>query len=165
MEMWDIYDENKQKTGKLMKRNDWNMADDEYHLTVLGIVENLEGKYLITRRSMDKSWAPGHWEIPGGGVMAGEESLEAAIREVTEETGLDVAKAEAELVFTYKQKDPHDKNNYFVDIYKFKMDFDENDVNFQEKEILGFALATKEEIVEYEKRDGFLHYKRIENLL
>ena len=33
MEYWDIYDEKKQKTGRTMKRNDWNMKPDEYHLT------------------------------------------------------------------------------------------------------------------------------------
>ena len=30
MEYWDIYDEKKQKTGRTMKRNDWNMKPDEY---------------------------------------------------------------------------------------------------------------------------------------
>ena len=29
MEYWDIYDEKKQKTGRTMKRNDWNMKPDE----------------------------------------------------------------------------------------------------------------------------------------
>ena len=38
MEMWDIYDENKQITGRTMKRNDWCLKDGEYHLTVLGVV-------------------------------------------------------------------------------------------------------------------------------
>ena len=28
MEYWDIYDEKKQKTGRTMKRNDWNMQPD-----------------------------------------------------------------------------------------------------------------------------------------
>ena len=34
-ERWDIYDKNKQPTGRTMKRNDWTLKDDEYHLTVL----------------------------------------------------------------------------------------------------------------------------------
>ena len=38
MEYWDIYDKNKQLTGRKMKRNDWCLKDDEYHLTVLGAV-------------------------------------------------------------------------------------------------------------------------------
>ena len=38
MELWDIYDSNKQLTGRTMKRNDWCLKDGEYHLTVLGVV-------------------------------------------------------------------------------------------------------------------------------
>ena len=38
MEQWDIYDENKQKTGRTMNRNDWHMKPDEFHLTVLGVL-------------------------------------------------------------------------------------------------------------------------------
>ena len=38
MEYWDIYDAEKQPTGRKMKRNDWCLKDGEYHLTVLGVV-------------------------------------------------------------------------------------------------------------------------------
>ena len=38
MELWDIYDENKQPTGRTMKRNDWHMKPGEFHLTVLGVI-------------------------------------------------------------------------------------------------------------------------------
>ena len=31
MEFWDIYDENKQLTGRKMKRNDWCLKEGEYH--------------------------------------------------------------------------------------------------------------------------------------
>ena len=72
MEQWDIYDENKQKTGRTMNRNDWNMQPGDFHLTVLGVLRRPDGTYLITRRRMDKEWAPGCWEVPGGGVRAGE---------------------------------------------------------------------------------------------
>ena len=52
MEMWDIYDANKEKTGRLMKKNDWQLKDGEYHLTVLGVIERPDGKLLITQRVM-----------------------------------------------------------------------------------------------------------------
>ena len=29
MEFWDIYDENKQRTGRTMKRNDWCLKEGE----------------------------------------------------------------------------------------------------------------------------------------
>ena len=82
MELWDIYDENKERTGATMKHNDWNMKPGEFHLTVLGVLMRPDGKYLITRRRMDKEWAAGWWEVPGGGVRAGEDSLDAVIREI-----------------------------------------------------------------------------------
>ena len=50
-ERWDIYDKNKQLTGRTMKRNDWTLKDDEYHLTVLGVIRRSDGKFLISWRS------------------------------------------------------------------------------------------------------------------
>ena len=44
MEQWDIYDENKQKTGRTMNRNDWHMKPDEFHLTVLGVLQRPSGR-------------------------------------------------------------------------------------------------------------------------
>ena len=56
MELWDIYDSNKQLTGRTMKRNDWCLKDGEYHLTVLGVVQHTDGCYLITRRVLTKAF-------------------------------------------------------------------------------------------------------------
>ena len=58
-EIWDIYDVNKQLTGHTMKRNDWNMKDGDYHLTVLGIIKRPDNTFLITQRVLTKAWAPG----------------------------------------------------------------------------------------------------------
>ena len=160
-ERWDIYDKNKMKTGRTMKRNDWCLKDDEYHLTVLGVVQRPDGKYLISKRVMTKSWAPGWWEVSGGACMAGEESEEAVKREVLEETGLDGSNAEGGYCFTYHRENPGKGDNYFVDVYKFIMDFDESDVSMQEEETDGYKLATLDEIKEIAKRGEFLHYDSI----
>ena len=75
------------------------------------------------------------------------ESLEeCCMREVQEETGLDVSKSEGGYLFSYKRENPSEGDNYFVDIYRFIMDFDEADLNLQESETLGYKLATPEEI-------------------
>lgn len=164
MEYWDIYDKNKQKTGRTMKRNDWCLKDDEYHLTVLGVVVRPDGRFLITQRVMTKSWAPGWWEVSGGAAMAGEESLEAVIREVKEETGLDVSEAEGGYMFSYHRENPGEGDNYFVDIYRFVLDFDECDLNLQEAETLGYKLATAEEIRRLAEQGIFLHYDSIKDV-
>lgn len=161
MEYWDIYDKNKQKTGRTMKRNDWCLKDDEYHLTVLGVVGRPDGKFLITKRVMTKGWAPGWWEVSGGGVQAGEESLDAVIREVKEETGLDVSGCGDGYLFTYHRENPGEGDNYFVDVYRFILDFDESDVRPQESETDGFMLADADQIREFAKQGIFLHYDSI----
>ena len=43
MELWDIYDSDKKRTGRTMKRNDWNLKNGEYHLTVLGVIHRPDG--------------------------------------------------------------------------------------------------------------------------
>lgn len=161
MELWDIYDKNKQKTGRTMQRNDWCLKDDEYHLTVLGIIARPDGKFLITRRVMTKTWAPGWWEVSGGAALAGEESEDAVKREILEETGLDVSHAEGEYLFTYHRENPGKGDNYFVDVYRFIMDFSEKDVHIQKEEAADFRLATPEDIKELAEQGIFLHYDSI----
>mgnify|MGYP000805177423 CR=1 FL=1 len=164
MELWDIYDSNKQRTGRTMKRNDWCLKDGEYHLTVLGVIARPDGRFLITKRVMSKAWAPGWWEVSGGAVQAGEESKDAVVREVKEETGLDVSNAEGGYLFSYQRENPGEGDNYFVDIYRFVMDFDETDVKPQEEETDGFMLATAEQIEELAQQGIFLHYDSIKRV-
>lgn len=164
MERWDIYDSNKQRTGRTMERNDWCLKEGEYHLTVLGVVVTTDERFLITKRVMTKAWAPGWWEVSGGAVQAGEESETAVVREVKEETGLDVTKAAGGYMFSYKRDNPEEGDNYFVDIYRFIMDFEEADVILQEEETDGFMLATAEQIEEFARQGIFLHYDSIKQV-
>lgn len=89
-----------------MKRNDWCLKDGEYHLTVLGVVGASGSQISDHERVMTKAWAPGCWEVSGGAAQAGEESREAVLREVKEETGLDARDADGGYLFTYKRENP-----------------------------------------------------------
>ena len=146
MELWDIYDANKQLTGRTMKRNDWCLKDGEYHLTVLGVVQHVDGRFLITRRVLTKAWAAGWWEVPGGACMAGESSRAAVNREV---------------LVTYHRENPGEGDNYFVDCYRFTLDFEPSAVQVQEAEVLEWKLATLAEIKELAAQGIFLHYDSI----
>lgn len=161
IEFWDIYDSDKKPTGRTMKRNDWHLKDGEYHLTVLGVIQRTDGRFLITKRVMTKAWAPGHWEVSGGAAMAGESSAEAVRREVLEETGLDVNNFDGGYLFTYRRDNPGEGDNYFVDVYRFTGDFDEKDVYLQVEETAGFRFATPDEIKELGNQGIFLHYDSI----
>jgi 8-oxo-dGTP pyrophosphatase MutT (NUDIX family) len=163
-ELWDIYDENKTLTGRTMKRNDWNMQPGDYHLTVLGVIRHRDGRYLITRRVQTKSWAPGWWEVSGGGVQAGETSREAVLREVKEETGLDVSDRSSwqeEYLFTYRRDNPEEKDNYFVDVYRFTGEFSEEDLHLQAEETDGFQMADAAQVKALAGEGIFLHYDSI----
>ena len=164
MEFWDIYDKDKKPTGRTMKRNDWCLKDGEYHLTVLGVVARPDGTFLITRRVMTKAWAPGCWEVSGGAAQAGEESYEAVLREVKEETGLDVRNAEGGYLCTYKRENPGEGDNYFVDVYRFVMDIDDKDLKLQTEETDGYMFATLEQIKGFAAEDKFLHYESIKKV-
>ena len=164
MEFWDIYDSDNKPTGRTMKRNDWCLKDGEYHLTVLGVVLRPDGKYLITKRAMDKAWAPGWWEVSGGAAMAGESSEDAVMREIREETGLDVSGAAGGYVFTYHRENPGEGDNYFVDVYRFVMDFEEKDVTAQREETTAFMLADKKQIEAFAAEGIFLHYDSIKRV-
>lgn len=164
MELWDIYDENKRRTGRTMRRNDWCLKDGEYHLTVLGVIRRPDGRYLITRRAMDKAWAPGWWEVSGGAAQAGEDSEDAVRREILEETGIDVSDADGGYVFSYKRENPGEGDNYIVDIYRYSKDITEDEVRLQEAETLGFCFATADEIRAIADKGIFLHYDSIKRV-
>ena len=162
MEFWDIYDIDKNRTGRTMRRNDWTMAPGDYYLSVLGVVRTPDGRFLITQRAMDKEWAPGWWEIPGGGVKAGETSFQAVCREVLEETGIDVSKAAGGYRFCYHREQPG--QNYIVDIYRFDMDITMDDVSLQKSEDIDGRLATLDEIRKIAEEGLFLHYNSIKRV-
>ena len=164
MELWDIYDVNKQLTGRTMQREDWHMKPGDYHLTVQGVIRRPDGRFLITRRDMNKSWAAGWWEVSGGGVLAGETSEQAIKREILEETGVDVSNASGGYVFSYRRDNPDEGDNYFVDIYRFEMDVDDADVVVQETETADFMFATREEIEALGNEGIFLHYSSIKDV-
>ena len=165
MELWDIYDKDKKPTGRTMKRNDWCLKEGEYHLSVLGVIQRPDGKYLITKRAADKAWAPGWWEVSGGAAIAGETSEEAVKREILEETGLDVTNAEGGFLFSYHRENPGEGDNYFVDVYKYHMDFTEEDIKLQTEETNAFQIADAVRLSEYDKQGIFLHYQSIKQAL
>lgn len=125
-ELWDVYDENRNLTGRLQRRGD-ALESGDYHLVVYIWVQNSDGKFLLTKRSPNKGF-PNLWETTGGSALAGDDSLTAAMREVREETGLALRPEHATLLFTRKGE------NYFSDYWLFRQDFDLQNVVLQEGE-------------------------------
>jgi len=100
------------------------------------IIANNEGKILILRRSSVEYYAE-LWDLPGGTVENGETLQRAAIREVKEESGLEI-KLEKKYFYVYHYQDKE------FDIYGFKADFVSGNVVLSEEHI-EFKWISKDE--------------------
>ena len=89
MERWDIYNIDRQKTGRTMIRGE-KMARDDYHLVAHVCLFNERGEMLIQQRSANKSTWANRWDLTvGGSALSGETSRDAAQRELREELGVE----------------------------------------------------------------------------
>lgn len=66
------------------------MGDQPFSLAVKALVTDAQGRLLVLRRCESSRLFPHQWDLPGGKVDAGERLDTALVREVAEETGLDV---------------------------------------------------------------------------
>ena len=164
-EMIDVYDKHGNALGITRARSGLFLEKGQFMLYVLGVLQNMQGKILITRRSLDKKWAAGWWEVPGGGVRAGETPAQAVRREVREEVGIDVSAYDPELLYAYSNEDLERGDNYINHIFRFAFDFSGEDITVQPDEVIGFALATWDEVVKLHEQGIFLHFERLRTAL
>ncbi len=64
-------------------------------VAVVALVESSDAHVLLTRRAKHMRTFPGIWVPPGGGIDEGETLLQAGLRELKEEVGLDIGSEEA----------------------------------------------------------------------
>ena len=69
-------------------------------------VHDGKGNLLLTRRSPEKTF-PGTWENSGGAAKAGETSLQAIVRELREETGINAEPERFELLGSGRDGNTH----------------------------------------------------------
>ena len=99
MEIWDLYTKEGQPTGKTHRRGD-PIPAGFYHPGVHVWIRNSKGEYLMSQRAADRPTFPLKWECVGGSMLAGEDSLTGAIREVQEELGITLDPNNGKLLFT-----------------------------------------------------------------
>ena len=127
-EYFDILDEKGNYTGKIETRKKCH-KEGLYHKAVVVFIMNSKGQVLLQKRSANKRMWPNMWDVTvGGHVETGEFGRHALIREVKEETNLDLDKdgeVDSNLINQDTDKDgipdiedPETLVNYKVEHYK-----------------------------------------------
>ena len=136
----------------------------ELHRVAATAIIHKDGKYLIVKRSPDKTVFAGRWYVPGGGLemddyintpkttpdawyFAVENSLK---REVKEETGLEVGKLNFLLDCIFIRPD-----NIPVVVLSYYCDYKSGDVKLNE-ENTDYKWVTFEEAKNYDLIEGIL---------
>ena len=106
LELWQLYDSVGNETGKIIEANS-EIPEGLYHKTVSVWIKNKKEQYLMSKRSPEKQYAY-CWECTGGSVQAGENTWEAACREVYEELGIDISSLTGKKLISKKRKEQKD---------------------------------------------------------
>lgn len=151
MEMWDIYDINRNLQNKTVLRSSKALPEDEYNLAVDIWIVNSKGEHLVQKRTPNKVRYPNYWECAAGGaVIAGENSLQGMIRELDEELGITPDLSKAQKVFEFIRRDSH------VDVWLIKDDFEIDTLNLQQEEVSAVKWVKTDNIYQMLKDGVFV---------
>ena len=149
MEFWDLYTENRERTGKILIRGE-RIPDGAFHLAVHVWIRNSKGEYLISRRSAARQRFPLMYECVGGAVLQGEDSLHAAIRETEEEVGVRLQAENGKLLFSEVRRKFHNILDVWLFSYNGEIDLSRATTD----EVAGSGWMTREQILDlYEKKE------------
>ena len=152
MELLDVYNDNGQRTGKVIEKTNKVKEESELlpgeHIAVSIIyIENSNGEFLMQKTSKEKG---GKYSSTGGHVDHGEEPLETIKREVKEEIGIDIYKDNI-VYLGYMSEDFPIRFMYYL-----KKDVDLKDVHLQEDEVGSVSYMNMEEL-ENIINEGLMH--------
>ncbi|MCI5648881.1 MAG: NUDIX domain-containing protein [Fusicatenibacter sp.] len=152
MELWDIYDGERKKTGRLAVRGN-ALGVNEFHLVADVWTINDDGRILITQRHPKKVYGM-LWECTGGSVLSGETSREGAVREVREETGLHCQEEELIPIHTIRLQDR------FVDTYLVQKSVEPSALVLQKEEVVRAKLVTFDDLMDLWEQGQIVPRKR-----
>ena len=154
MELWDLYDRDRIKTGEIHPRGT-PLPEGRYHMVVHVVIFNSDGQMLIQQRQPFKEGWPNLWDVTvGGSAVAGDYSRTAAEREVLEEIGLplDLSRELPKITL------PFDCG--FDDIYTLVMDVDLSALTLQESEVQAVRWAGEQEVLDMLADGRFIPYHK-----
>ncbi len=145
-ELWDLYDIHRDPTGETWERGSREpIPQGLYHVIVSIWTVTPDGRVLITKRHDKKSFG-GLWENTGGAVVAGETSVQAAFRELLEETGLSPSRKEMLLLGEVWHP------GSIIDAYMYVKDVKLDELKLQKDEVVDARLMLPSDIDEIHRR-------------
>jgi isopentenyldiphosphate isomerase len=143
LEYWDLYNSKRENIGRLHMRGE-PLEQGTYHIVVNVWIVNSKNEVLITQRHPKKELWGGLWECSASGaVIAGEDSLQGALRETKEEIGIDLLPLEGILIETIIRKDD------IRDTFLFHKDIRLEDLLFHPDEVVDAKWVSKSEYDDY----------------
>ncbi len=115
-EFFEVIDESTGKVTGLAKRSECHGNPSLLHRSVHVLILHPDGKsILLQKRSMRKDIQPGKWDCAvGGHLMPGEDYIDAAKREMSEEIGLSPDKTALTCLFDWKIRNERESENVRV---------------------------------------------------
>lgn len=161
-EYWDIRDKNGNKVGRLHERGK-PMKKGDYHLSVSVWIANKNGEFLISQRASTKNM-PNMWETTGGSAIAGENSLDSAIRETEEELGIALDPQNGQIFKRYIYPHSDGSGAAYIVVWLFRQDIDISAIVLQPEETCNAKWASKKEIKQLISEKKFIDFSYIDEL-
>jgi 8-oxo-dGTP pyrophosphatase MutT (NUDIX family) len=146
MEIWDLFNEDRQPTMQTHRRGD-PMKHGDYHIVVAVWTVNRNNEILMTLRHPDKDY-PNMWENTAGSILTGETSRQGAIRELFEETGIQASEDDLTYLGTRKEE------TAFVDTYIHRKDIMLTELTLQDGETVDAQWVTIDRLDELIGQDA-----------
>lgn len=150
----DVYNKNKEKTGKIVLRERGaSLNEGEFIISITAWIVNKNGKILMTQRKLDKVKG-GMWEPTTGLVISGETSEQGVLRELKEEIGLELEEKDITLIKEIIEE--RNDLSFFRDIYLVNKEISLEQLNFNDGEVINAKYVTLDEFNNMIK-DGETH--------
>ncbi len=140
-ELMDLYTKDGKPTGHTIQRGEGK--DRWFTMGTHVFIYDNKGRFLLQKRSQDKEFRPGQWEITMGHVLAGESPMECAMREVKEELGVQLPLEEFVKIYRWVEAEAH----MLTDIFFVRADLEESTLTLQKEEVMGVQWVTKAEML------------------
>lgn len=151
-ELWDACDREGNLLGFDLVRGEPIPEGAWYRVAaILPVTE--DGRVLVTKRHPQKHWG-GYWECSGGAVVKGETPLQAAFRELREETGVAVSRLYPAYIEAQDVRQGVDPAVFYTYLAVFRPE--EQTIRLQEGETVDYRLLPYEAFKRFMQTDEFV---------